>query len=107
MPTLIEPVVVDEVRVSPLCPSTWSFVQLFGEDAHPYRDRDPLGRKELQLTLPIEASGRYPRLCQPVKREVIQNVVLRNAAELSVKHAGNERITACVVVKHPRGKAHR
>src|SRR2546425_7310660 len=90
------------IRPAPRCR-----IDLIGEDAYGSRDRHTLWSEKGELALPIETSRRDRRLRQPVKRDIIEDVVTRQAFGLAIKHAGDERTTPVVVVEHPRSQPDR
>ena len=80
-------------------------IDLVREDAHGDRDRDVLDGEERQLVLPVEARRGDRRVRQPVERDVVEDVVAREALGLSVEDAGDELVAAHVVVEHPGREA--
>jgi hypothetical protein len=61
VPAFVEPVVMDELGVSPFCPTPQSCIDLIREDAHGNRDDDVLRGKEGQLVFPIQTRSGTPR----------------------------------------------
>src|SRR5438132_12388908 len=55
--------------------------------------------------VPIEASRRDRRVRQPVHRDVLEDIVSREAFALSVEDARDQRVTARIVVEYPRCQA--
>src|SRR5258708_16667297 len=53
VPALVEPVVVDQLGISPLGPASRGGVYLVREDANGHRDRNMLGLEEGQLGFPV------------------------------------------------------
>ena len=90
-----------------LCPTPRGCIDLIGKDAHGSRDRDTFRGEKGKLAFPIETSRRDRRIRQPVERDVVEDVVSRQALGLAVENACDERLTARVVVEHPGGQADR
>ena len=63
------------------------------------------GAKKAKLVFPIETSRRNRRVRQPVERDVVEDIVSRQALGLPVKDACDELVAARVVVEHPGGQA--
>ena len=78
VPTRLERVVVDQVPVSPLCPSPRRLVALAGEDTDGNRYGNVLGAEERELVLPVETSRRHGRVRQPVEGYVVNDVLPRD-----------------------------
>ena len=104
---LVELVVVDELGIRLLRPAPRGLIELVGKGAHGDRDGDALRREEGELALPVEARRRDRRVRQPVERDVVEDVVARQALGLPVEDARDERVAARVVVEHPGGQADR
>ena len=71
MPAFVEPVVMDEFGIRPLCPTSRDVIKLVKEDAHGNEDRDVFDVKKGQFVFPIETSRRNRRVRQPVERNVV------------------------------------
>src|SRR5205823_13264790 len=102
MPALFELVVIDEFGIRPLCPAPRGWIELVRKDAHGNGDggADALDSEERRpLVLPIETGSRKRRVRQPGDRDVVEDVVAREALRLSDKDARDELIAASVVVK--------
>ena len=67
MPALLDPVVVNELRIRLLRPALRSRVELVGEDGDANRDLNALDVEEGQMALPIEAGRRDSRIRQPIE----------------------------------------
>src|SRR6266516_3614586 len=80
-------------------------IDLVGKDAHRNRDGDIFGIEKGQLVFPIKPCRRNRRARQPVERDIVEDVVSREALALSVEDARDELVTANVVVKYPRCEA--
>src|SRR5215469_18275884 len=106
MPPFGKPVVMDEFGICPLRPAPRGFIELVWKDAHSNWDGDTLGREELQLAFPIEARRGDSGIRQPVERDVVQNILLRDAIGMPLKGARDERFTLLVMIKHPRCQPH-
>src|SRR5438477_11913469 len=88
-----------------LCPTARSLIELVRKGAHGHRDRDPFRGEKGQLAFPIQASRGDRRLRHPVERDVVEDVVSAEALRVSVEDAGDERVTARVMVEHPGRQA--
>lgn len=75
MPALVYLVEVDEVVIRTLCPAPRGLVVLAGKDADGSRDEDVGVVVEAVLIFPVEAGRRNRRACQPVERDVVQDIV--------------------------------
>ena len=108
VPAFVELVVVDELRIRLLCPAPRGWIEFVREDAHGNRDGDALDSEERRLlVLPIETAARKRRVRQPGDRDVVEDVVAREALGLSVKDARDELIAARVVIEEIRRQADR
>src|SRR5262245_25346450 len=86
VPTLGEPVVVDQFGIGTLSPAPWSRIQFVREDAHGNWDGDAFGIEiPFAPVLPIETGAGYRAVCQPRYRDVVEDVVAREALSLSLK----------------------
>src|SRR5262249_51175506 len=107
--TLVELVVIDELGIRPLCPTPRGLVDFVWKRAHSHRDGDVFDVEKAYLrgqsVFPIETSRRYRRVRQPVERDVVEDIISRQAFGLSVKHARDKRKTGGVVVEYPRRQA--
>src|SRR6266849_3237112 len=99
--------VLDEVGIGPARPAFRRLVDLLGEGAHTHRERDPTRREEFASTRPIEPCRRHRRVGQPVERDIVEDVVARQALLSAVEDAGDQLVAADIVVDHPRGEADR
>jgi hypothetical protein len=72
-----------------LCPTPRGFKELVREDAHSNGDCDAfhIEISELAPGLPIQTAAGHPRVRQPGDRDVVKNVVAREAFSLPVEHA--------------------
>ena len=80
-------VVVDELGIGPLCPTPRSLVEFVRKNAHGRRDGDALDAEKwkLVLKLPIEARHGNRRVGQPVQRDVVEDIIPRQAFGLPVE----------------------
>ena len=76
----------------------WSGIDFIRKHADSNRDDDMLGREKRQLAFPIKPGRRDRRIRQPIKSDVIKNIVFCKALGLTVKHACDKCLTCCVVV---------
>ena len=98
---------MNQLRVRLFRPTARGGVNLVRKDAHGHGNGEVLGREKVELVFPIQARRRNGRVRQPVERDVVQDVVARQALGLAVEHARDQRLTAGVVVDHPGGQADR
>ena len=77
---LLDPVVVNELRICLLRPALRSRIELVGEDGHADRDLDALDVEEGQMALPVEAGRGDRRIRQPIVGDVVEDVVSREAS---------------------------
>ena len=94
-------VVMDKFGIRPLCPTPRGWIELVREDAHGNRDGDALDieKPEFAPILPIETGARKRRVGQPGDRDVVEDVVTREAFGFSRKDACDELVAARVVIK--------
>ena len=92
-------VVMDQLGKRPLRPAPRGWIEFVREDAHGNRDGDAFGVEIPEFVLPIETGARKRRVRQPCDRDVVEDVVAREALRLSVKDARDEFIAARVVIK--------
>src|ERR1700678_684986 len=83
-----------------LCPAPRGLIDLVWKSAHGNRDGDT-------LIFPIETGRRDRRVCQPVVRDVVEDVISRESFSFSVKYTCDELIAARVVIKDPRRETDR
>src|SRR6202011_948388 len=105
VPAFVELVVMNELGIGFFCRTPRSWIQLVRKRAHGNGDGNAFDTEKRQLVFRIETSRRIPRVRQPVERNVVEDVVSRQAFGLSVEDAGDERVTFVVVVDHPGGQA--
>src|SRR5918997_303414 len=71
---------VNEVGVGLLRPAARRLILLAGKDGRGNGDGDALGVKEATLVFPVQARRRDPRVRQPIKRDVVEDLVTRQFA---------------------------
>src|SRR6185436_12286114 len=71
------------------------------KSAHRNRDGHTLRSEKRELVFPIQSSRRNCRARQPIERDVVEDVISRQALCLAVKDACDEFVTSNVVVYHP------
>src|SRR5215471_14129743 len=77
MAALISSPVMNEVGVGPLRPAPWGLILLSRKDGHCHRDLDAFDIEEAALVFPIETRGGDPGIGQPVKCNVVEDLVTR------------------------------
>src|SRR6266403_6251277 len=92
---------MNELGIRLLCPAPRGWIEFVREDAHGNRDRNAFGieKPELAPILPIETGAGKRRVRQPGDRDVVEDVVAREAFGFSLKDAGDQRVAARVVIK--------
>ena len=103
---------MNEFRISLFRPTARSRIQLVGICAHCDGYLDACGREKGDLSrwhvvgcFPIQARRRDRCVGQPVKGDVVEDVVPRKAFLLAGEGARDEFVAACVVVEQPGGEA--
>src|SRR5437773_10599980 len=96
---------MDQFGIRARCPTPRGLIELVRKGAHGSRNRDTFRGEKGKLAFPIETSRRDRRVRQPVERDVVEDVVSRQALGMTVKDTCDERLTARVVVEHPGGQA--
>ena len=100
MSALGELVVVNEFRIGLLRPAPRGGIEFVREDAHGNRDGDAFGIEiPFAPIFPVETRARKRRVRQPGEREVVEDVVAREALDLSLKDPRDQLVAAGVVVK--------
>jgi hypothetical protein len=77
----VDLVEVDELGVGPLGPAARRLVDLLGEDAHGGWDVDVVDAEEVESVLPVQPGRGDPCVRQPVKRDVVQDLVPGQVAD--------------------------
>ena len=99
---------MDQVGIGLLGPAPRRRIDLVGKDADGDREGDALGGEEGQLAFPVQTRRRDRRVRQPVERDVVEDVVSRQALGLAVGEDARDQVVAArVVVEHPGGQADR
>ena len=96
---------MDQFGIRPLRPAPRGWIEFVREDAYGNRNGDAFGVEKPEFVLPIETGARKRRVRQPGDRDVVEDVVAREALRLSVKDARDERIAARVVIEEIRRQA--
>src|SRR5262245_19538674 len=92
---------MDEIWERAFRPGPWTLIEFIREGAHGNRDGHTLGSEEWKLVFPIQPSRRNRRSRQPIDRDIVENVVSRQALALTVEHTRDEFVTANIVIDHP------
>ena len=91
---------MDEFGIRPLRPAPRGWIELVRKDAHGDRDGDAFDVEErIALVLPIETSPGKRRVRQPGERDVVEDVVAREAFGCPVKDACDHLVAARVVIE--------
>src|SRR5262245_3621582 len=92
---------MDQFGIRLLRPAPRGWIEFVREDAHGDRDGDAFGIEisEFAPILPIETGARERRVRQPGDRDVVEDVVAREALGLSLKDARDQLVAARVVIK--------
>src|SRR6266404_1533812 len=101
VPAFRKLVVMDQFGKSLLRPAPRSWIEFVRKYADGNRDGDALDIEipEFAPVLPIETGARKRRVRQPGDRDVVEDVVAREAFGFSLKDAGDQRVAAHVVIK--------
>ena len=96
-----ELVEMDEFGIGLLGPTEWGRIEFVGKNAHGNRDVDAFGIEvaDFAPVLPLESGAGKRRVRQPGDRDVVEDVVARETLGFSLKHACDQLIAACVVIK--------
>src|SRR5215471_8543030 len=107
VPALREPVVVDQLRIRTFGPAPRSRIEFIRKNAHRNRDGDALGAEIAALApeFPVETGARNRRVREPGDRDVVENVVAREALRVSVEDARDELQAARIVIEEVRRQA--
>src|SRR5215471_10354648 len=98
-------VVVNEIRVGSLGPTSRSLILLAGKDAYRGRELHAFHVEETALVFPIETRRGHACVRQPVQGDVVEKIVTRQFARSAGRpaHSRNERgrrLAAAVTVVH-------
>src|SRR6185437_7980334 len=102
---------MDEFGVRALGPTPRGLILLARKNAYSHRNGDALGVEKAALVLPIETRRRDPRVCQPIKRDVVEDLVTRQfagGARGPIQSRGDRRgrlAISIIVVEKPGGQA--
>src|SRR5271167_2247823 len=96
------PVVINQFGIGFLCPALRGLEDLVWKGADGDRNGDAPHVEKAALIFPIETSRRDCRVCQPVERDVVEDVVSREAFGFPVEYACDELIAGYVMIKYPR-----
>src|SRR5215218_8719890 len=110
--TLVDLVEVDELGIGLLGPAARGLILLAGKDAHGHRNRDALGVEKATPVFPIQTRCRDPRVRQPIKRDIVEDLLTRQFARGArgpVQSRGDRRsrLAASIIVVEPGGQADR
>src|SRR3954453_1949254 len=72
--------IVDEFGIGPLGPAPWCLILLAGEDADGHGDGDAFDVEKPALVFPVKTRRGYPGVCQPIKCDVVEDLVTRQFA---------------------------
>src|SRR5688500_6247756 len=98
MTALCDFVEVNEIGIRLLRPAPRCWIKFVREDAYGNRHGDAFDVEiSVAKILPVETGARNRRVRQPGVRDVVEDVVARQALGLSGKDARDERIAARVV----------
>src|SRR5208282_492584 len=92
---------MDQFGIRPLSPAPRSWIEFVRKDADGNRDRDAFGIEISKFApiLPIETGARKRRVRQPCDRDVVEDVVAREAFGFSLKDACDQLVAARVVIE--------
>jgi MHS family citrate/tricarballylate:H+ symporter-like MFS transporter len=85
--TLVELVVVHQLGIRPLSPIPRRLIEFVREGAHGNRDRDAFNTEKAELVLPVETGRGDRRVRQPEQRDIVEDVVSREASGMTVECA--------------------
>src|SRR6266446_9791597 len=106
VPAFLNLVVVDQFGKCPLCPTPRGRIEFVRKDAHGNGDGDTFGIEiPFAPIFPVETGARKRRVRQPGERDVVEDVVAREALGLSVEDARDELVAARVVIEEIRRQA--
>src|SRR6202140_693993 len=98
---------MDEFGKGLLGPASWSRIEFVGENAHGGRNNDASDAEErITLVFPVETSPRERRIRQPSERDVVEDVVSREAFAASGKDTRDHLVAARVVIEEIRREAY-
>src|SRR5262249_3688284 len=95
------PLIVDQLGVGLFGPTPRGRTYFIRKHTHDRGDGDAFRCKEGELVLPIETRRGNTRVRQPVERDVVENIVPREALGLTVEDACDQLVAPDVVVDDP------
>src|SRR4051794_7793407 len=98
MRAVIMALVENEVRISLASPAFRRLVYLLAEGADAGWQRHAFGREEGKFAFSIQARRGDCRVGQPVERDVVQDIVAREAFARAIEHPRNEVIALDIMV---------
>src|SRR5215211_4889313 len=104
---------MDEFGIRSLCPTPRRLILLAGKDAHGHGNVDALGVEKAAFVFPIETRRRDPGVRQPIKRDVVENLVTREFAGGARRpvQSRDDRLrrlaVSIIVVEKPGGQSYR
>ena len=104
--------VVDELHIRLLCPALRRLINFFSKRAHAHRKLDAsrveeAACRQIMLRVPVKTRRRDRGICQPIERDVVENVVAAQPFGLAVENAGDHLVAANVVIEYPARKTNR
>src|SRR6185295_4854725 len=100
---------MNELRIGAFSPTPGRHINIIWKGSNCYRDADILRSEKRQLgpVFPVETRRRDAGLRQPVKSNVVEDVVFRQAFGLTVKYARHHCETPWIVVEYPGSQSNR
>src|SRR5258708_353675 len=92
---------MNKFGIRTFCQAPRDWIETVREDAHRNRDGDAFGTEipEFAPILPIETGARKRRVRQPGDRDVVEDVVAREAFRFPLKDACDQLVAARIVIK--------
>src|ERR1700721_4896364 len=88
-----ELIVVNQFRIRPLCPAPRGWIKVVRKDAHCDRNGDALGVEiPFAKIFPVKTGAGKRRIRQPRDRDVVEDVVAREALGLALKNARDQLV---------------
>jgi hypothetical protein len=75
--TLVHRVIINELVITPLGPTSWCAIDLAGKDCDGSGNVDVHRVKVVGVVLPVESRGRGSGVGEPVERDVVERLVPR------------------------------
>jgi hypothetical protein len=96
-------VVMNEFGKRALCPAPWCWIEFVREGALGNWDGDAFGvETPFAAIFPVEMGARKRCVCQSADRDVVEDVVAREALGSSLKDARDQLVAPCVVIEEIR-----